>query len=106
MTTDDVSTATVGLLPKASNTDDATAQATAILVLQDESGDFGLIKSCLQQAGFCRDDHQPPLIWAKTLAQGIAQARRARPDVVLLNTSLPDSVGMSTVVAMNAALPK
>lgn len=83
----------------------ALAQATTVLVVEDALGDFGLIKSCLQQAGFCRDDPKPSLIWAKTLAQGIAQASHARPDVVLLNTSLPDSSGMSTVVAINAALP-
>ncbi len=92
-------------LHQAANTGDAMVQATAILVLQEESSDFGLLRSCLQQAGFCRDDQQPPLVWAKTLAQGIAQARQARPDVVLLSTSLPDSSGIATVAAMTAALP-
>lgn len=92
-------------LHQAANTGLAMAQATAILVLQAESSDFGLLRSCLHQAGFCRHDQQPPLVWAKTLVQGIAQARHARPDVVLLDMSLPDSAGIATVAAMNAALP-
>ena len=81
------------------------AQAIAILVVEDEAGDFDLIKSFLKLAGFCRDDDQPPVIWAKTLAEGIVLAGQVRPNVVLLNTALPDSSGMTTVVAMNAALP-
>ena len=83
----------------------AMAQATTILVVEDAWDSFGWIKSCLQQAGFCRDDHEPLLKWAKSLAQGIAQAREVRPDVILLKTSLPDSFGIPTVLAMNAALP-
>ncbi|MHB8947511.1 MAG: helix-turn-helix transcriptional regulator [Rhodoferax sp.] len=81
------------------------AQTTTILVVEAVLSDFGLIKSSLQQAGLCREDHDPDLKWAKSLAQGIAQARQVRPDVILLNTSLTESSGVSTVVAMNAALP-
>ena len=89
----------------AHRTGNVIAQATTILVVEDALDEFGLIKSCLQQAGFCRDDHEPALKWAHSLAQGIAQACLLRPDVILLKASLPDSSGMSSAVAMNAALP-
>ena len=78
----------------------AAAQATTILVVEDALDDFAWIRYCLQQAGFCRDEHESPLLWANSLAQGIAQARQLRPDVILLKTSLPDSSGISTVVAI------
>ncbi len=36
----------------ASGASNAMAQATTILVVEEDLGDFGLIKSCLQRAGF------------------------------------------------------
>ena len=82
---------------------DAIAKSLSILVIEDDPGDYGLIKAYLRQAGLGRGG--PPLIWARTLAEGIAAAGQKRPDVLLLDLTLPDSLGMSTVAAMNTALP-
>lgn len=79
--------------------------AISILVVEDDAGDFGLIKAYAGQAGFLRGDDQSLVIWAQTLAEGIAAAGRKTPDVVLLDLSLPDSLGVDTVRAVNAALP-
>ena len=79
--------------------------AVAILVIEDDPGDFGLIRAHLRRAGLMRDGDQDGPIWAKTLAEGVALARRDQPDVVLLDLSLPDSSGLATVRAIRAALP-
>lgn len=89
-----------------------TAQPTAqllsspvILVIEDEPGDFGLIKIYLQQAGLIPSGPTKALIWAQTLSEGIAAAQQTIPNMVLLDLSLPDSSGLPTVQAMRAALP-
>lgn len=82
-----------------------SVQAIAVLLVESNAGDYETIRLCLQQAGYCRDADSAPLVWARTLAQGLACARQARPDVVLLDIDLSDASGLATVVAMNAALP-
>ncbi len=74
-----------------------------ILVVEDDPGDFGLVRVHLRQAGFGHVGSPDPL-WAKTLAEGVAVAKADRPDAILLDLSLPDSSGLDTVRAMRAAV--
>ena len=76
-----------------------------ILVVEDDPGDFGLVRVHLRLAGFNPPGTPDPLTWAASLAEGIAAARRVKPDVVLLDLSLPDSSGLATVHALHAAVP-
>ena len=83
-----------------------------ILVVEDDAGDFGLIRAHVRMSGLVLGGNTPvpggdtePVIWAKTLADGITAAQHRQPDVVLLDLSLPDSAGLNTVRAMRAALP-
>ncbi|MDO8464284.1 MAG: fused response regulator/phosphatase [Gallionella sp.] len=78
-------------------------QAVSILVIEDDPGDFGLIRAHIRLSGLVHGGDNEPA-WAKTLAEGIAAAYREKPDVVLLDLSLPDSAGLDTVHAMRAAL--
>jgi signal transduction histidine kinase len=75
----------------------------SILVVEDDPGDFGLVRVHLRQAGFGHTSGSEPL-WAKTLAEGLATAQRVRPDAILLDLSLPDSNGLDTVRAMRAVV--
>ncbi len=83
---------------------EAFRQTIAILVVEDESSDFGLIRTYARLSGLGIDGDKS-VVWAKTLADGITTAKSNRPDVVLLDLSLPDSVGLATVQAMRVALP-
>ena len=76
----------------------------SILVIEDDPGDFGLVRAHLHLAGFGHSGGPEPR-WAKTLAEGIAVATSSRPDAILLDLSLPDSSGLDTVGAMHAAVP-
>jgi diguanylate cyclase (GGDEF)-like protein/PAS domain S-box-containing protein len=76
-----------------------------ILVVEDDPGDFALIKAYLLRAGLASRHDGETLVWAKNLAEAVAAARRVMPDIVLLDLSLPDSAGIATVVAMRAAAP-
>jgi diguanylate cyclase (GGDEF)-like protein/PAS domain S-box-containing protein len=80
-------------------------QAVSILAIEDDPGDFGLIRAHVHLAGLVPSGGKEPLIWAKTLADGITAARSNKPDIVLLDLSLPDSAGLDTVQTMRAALP-
>jgi signal transduction histidine kinase len=75
-----------------------------VLVVEDDPGDFGLVRVHLRMAGFGHSNDPEPL-WAKTLAEGIAMARAIKLDAILLDLSLPDSAGRNTVHAMHAAAP-
>ena len=83
----------------------ASQQAISILAVEDDPGDFGLIRAYARLAKFGISGGKEPVAWAKTLAEGIATAKNVKPDVVLLDLSLPDSDGLDTVQAMRAALP-
>jgi signal transduction histidine kinase len=73
----------------------------SILVVEDDPGDYGLVRVHLRQAGFGHTGGPEPL-WAKTLAEGMATAKRVGPAAILLDLSLPDSNGLDTVRAMRA----
>ena len=80
-------------------------QITSILVVEDDLGDFGLIQAYVRLAKLGISGNSECVTRAKTLSDGIAAARSSKPAVVLLDLSLPDSEGLSTVRAMRAALP-
>ena len=80
------------------------SQTVSILVVEDDPGDFGLIRAHLRMSCSAHCGGLGQLLWAKTLAEGIAMAQDNKPDVVLLDLSLPDSAGLDTVRAMRAAL--
>lgn len=75
--------------------------AATILVVEDEPGDYGLIRALLRLAGLGSGGEEPA-VWVQTLADGIAEVGRGLPDVVLLDLSLPDSSGIATVQKMRA----
>ena len=77
-------------------------QPLALLVIEDDEGDFALVRTYLRMAGLAGDK----LIWTQTLAQGIAAAGHEVPDLILLDLSLPDSAGLATVKMMRQAVPE
>lgn len=83
---------------------EALQQTLSILAVEDDPGDFGLIRTYARLSGLAIGGKEP-VTWAKTLAEGIAAAGKNKPDIVLLDLSLPDSAGLATVQAMRAALP-
>ncbi len=84
---------------------DTLPQALSILVIEDDPGDFGLVDAYLRQAGFWHGSDKLQVAWVTTLTEGLAKARQDKPDLVLLDISLPDSTGIPTVRAMSAAFP-
>ncbi len=82
----------------------ASAQSISILVIEDDPGDFGLIRAHVRMSGLISGGGKEPVAWAKTLAEGIAAAQCSKPNIVLLDLSLPDSAGLDTVRAMRAAM--
>jgi signal transduction histidine kinase/DNA-binding response OmpR family regulator len=72
----------------------------SVLVIEDEPGDFGLIKRHLRSIGLAPDDKPQALVWAQSLTEGLTAVRQSMPDLVLLDLSLPDSSGVETVRAM------
>ena len=80
-------------------------QAVSVLVVEEDPGDFGLVETHLLLSGLGIGGDKKPVTWARTLADGIASARSNKPDVVLLDLSLPDSAGLATVQVLRAALP-
>ena len=84
---------------------EALKKPLSFLVVEDDPGDFGLIKAYLEQAMPGLGGELAFVAWARTLAEGLDAVRQDTPDVVLLDLSLPDSSGLATVQAMGAALP-
>lgn len=84
---------------------EALQQTISILVVEDDPGDFGLIRTHVLLSGLSISGNKEPVTWARTLAEGIAAARSNKPDIVLLDLSLPDSSGLVTVQVMRTALP-
>lgn len=83
----------------------AARQRFSILVIEDDRGDAGLIRTNVRLAGLRRVGEPDPVLWVRTLAEGSAAAEAKRPDVVLLDLSLPDSAGIGTVQAMRGVVP-
>jgi len=87
------------------NLNETFSKPTSILAVEDDPGDFGLIQAYVRLAELGTGDEKKQMTWAKTLADGISAARSNKPDIVLLDLSLPDSAGLATVQAMRAAVP-
>ena len=83
----------------------AIQQRISILVIEDDAGDLGLIRAHVRLAGLRCIGDKDPVTWVPTLAEGVAAATVSRPDVVLLDLSLPDSAGLATVQAMRRVIP-
>jgi PAS domain S-box-containing protein len=81
-----------------------TPSGLSVLIIEDDAGDYGLVAAEFHHISL-GGDSEPHLTWAKTLSEGLAAAREALPDVVLLDLSLPDSFGLATLKSMVAALP-
>jgi len=77
----------------------------AMLVVEDDPGDFGLLRVLIRQAGFIHPGEAEPLTWVKTLAAAVEAAQHTPPDVVLLDLTLPDSSGLDTIRRMRVAIP-
>lgn len=77
-----------------------------LLVVEDDPGDYGLLRAALRQAGLVPIGQSDTNVWARTLAEGIAAARLWTAfQLVLLDLSLPDSTGLDTVQSMRVAAP-
>ncbi|MEI7455996.1 MAG: diguanylate cyclase [Nitrosomonadales bacterium] len=76
-----------------------------ILAVEDDSGDYGLIRVYLRMAGYVPNIVPDPLTWVTTLAHAEQQIMLDRPDIILLDLNLPDSFGISTVKRMRTLLP-
>ena len=83
-----------------------TAQkAISILAIEDDPGDFGLIQAHVRLAELGISSENISIAWSKSLGEGIIAARNSKPDIVLLDLSLPDSAGLATVQTLRAAMP-
>ena len=78
----------------------------SILVVEDDPGDYGLLRAALRESGFMPGTQADTTVWTRTLAEGIEKAQLIQPDVTLLDLSLPDSSGLDTVRAMRSAAPR
>ena len=83
----------------------ALQQQISILVVEDDPGDLGLIQAYVGRTGLRRIGDRDPVVSTTTLVEGVALAVAHRPDVVLLDLSLPDSAGLSTVQVMRGVVP-
>lgn len=79
-------------------------RAMSILVVEDDPGDFALIQAYIRALGLRHPGNQEPVVWAKTLTEGIQIVQRHHPSLVLLDLSLPDSFGLDTVKKMREVL--
>ncbi len=71
---------------------------TRVLLIEDSQTYAALVRQMLKsQSGSFE------VVWAGTLAEGIRCLTAERPDVVLLDLTLPDSQGLRTLAAVRAA---
>jgi signal transduction histidine kinase len=74
----------------------------AVLLIEDDPADARLIREMLYEVS---PELARRLRQADRLAAGIAAAAEARPDIVLLDLSLPDARGFETFRRLQAAVP-
>ena len=86
-------------IPQRRNT--ATANAINILLVEDNPADADLLEEILEEA----DETEWSLIHAERLKDALQLLHRREFDVVLLDLSLPDKQGLSTVVQTHEAAP-
>lgn len=81
------------------------ASEIKILAVEDDPADYSLIRAYLRLAGYGLDVDHDTVSWATTLAEATTQAAQSKPDIILLDMSLPDSTGLATVISMRNVLP-
>ena len=81
-----------------------SSKEVKILAVEDDPGDFGLIRVYLRQAGYGVEAGQNTVSWATTLVDAKKQVVLSKPDIVLLDLNLPDSSGLNTVNEMRNVL--
>jgi len=72
-----------------------------VLLVEDDEEDYVLTRDLLRKAGAQRFE----LEWAKTLQAGIEAIARVKPQVILLDLSLPDCRGLETFQRTRARAP-
>jgi diguanylate cyclase (GGDEF)-like protein/PAS domain S-box-containing protein len=84
-----------------------TPGALRILLVEDEIDDAGLIRASLKRVRLGADDAaaEPEVQVAHDLSSARSLAVHWRPDIILLDLSLPDTSGLSTVGSMRGLLP-
>ncbi len=81
-------------------------RAIQVLLVEDNPGDVHIIRRMLADAPAAGADSQLfDLTCVDTLASGMRSVHTKHSDVVLLDLSLPDSQGLSTLTRMQAAAP-
>ncbi len=81
------------------------AHEVKILAVEDDPGDYGLIRVYLRLSGYGLDLDNDTVTWATSLQEVVKCSERSMPDIVLLDLSLPDSSGIETVKAVRKLLP-
>ncbi len=76
--------------------DQARADEFLVLVIEDDSLDFTILERQLRNVQVFK------LVWAQSMREGLAELEQHPFDVILLDLSLPDSNGLSTVEAFTA----
>ena len=77
-----------------------------VLLVEDNPGDARLIRRMLADASAAGPESQPfAVTCVDTLAGGVRSVHVDNSDVILLDLSLPDSQGLSTLTRMQAAAP-
>ena len=76
-----------------------------ILLVEDDPGDAGLVRLALRQAVLSAEPIAPSIVWVESLATARQAIAEHKPDLVLLDLSLPDSAGVFTVEAIRGLLP-
>ena len=77
-----------------------------VLLVEDNPGDARLIRRMLADATAGGPDSPPfDVTCVDTLAGGVRSVHAGKSDVILLDLSLPDSQGLSTLARMQAAAP-
>lgn len=81
-------------------------RAIHVLLVEDNPGDARLIRRMLADASAGGPESQAfDVTCVDTLAGGVRSVHAGKSDVVLLDLSLPDSQGLSTLTRMQAAAP-
>ncbi len=71
-------------------------RGAVVLYVDDNDANVALVEQMLQHRGLVR------VVSAPTVTDGVAVARRLRPDVVLLDLHLPDGTGQDVLEALRA----
>ncbi len=84
---------------------ETSANTVKILAVEDDAGDYGLMRVYLRMAGYGMDVENDSVIWAMSLAEAGEKTLQFKPDLVLLDLNLPDSCGINTVIEIRNILP-